>query len=253
MFVPAGMPNHPSRNLVSIDYITIHETGNTNRGADAAAHARLQHRGGGGRQASWHYTVDDKEIWQSFHDHQMCWHTGTRQGNEHSIGIEICVNIAEKFLEACDNAAWLASHLMSLHGLSADQLVQHHFWSGKNCPSTIRKGTSGINWQIFTDKVNRRGYPANWAEWPGLPDYLRYSPSQGERTSHSVVSALVEAGVSFNIAHWENVFAGRTAASKDWYKILCSRAIESQWERLLQEPDTLADILAVIINKNPQA
>ena len=37
-------------------YITIHQTGNTSKGADAGAHARLQ-ANGNSRQASWHYTV----------------------------------------------------------------------------------------------------------------------------------------------------------------------------------------------------
>ena len=38
--------------------ITIHETANTNNGADAEAHADLQSNGNS-RDASWHYSVDD--------------------------------------------------------------------------------------------------------------------------------------------------------------------------------------------------
>ena len=37
-------------------YITIHETANTSKGANAETHGRLQ-ANGNSRQASWHYTV----------------------------------------------------------------------------------------------------------------------------------------------------------------------------------------------------
>lgn len=37
-------------------YITVHQTGNTSKGANAQAHAKLQ-ANGNSRSASWHYTV----------------------------------------------------------------------------------------------------------------------------------------------------------------------------------------------------
>jgi N-acetylmuramoyl-L-alanine amidase len=58
-------------------YITIHETDNTSAGADAEAHAKLQ-ASGNSRTASWHYTVDDKEIWQSVPDDEVAWHAGKK-------------------------------------------------------------------------------------------------------------------------------------------------------------------------------
>lgn len=58
-------------------WITIHETDNTSKGADAEAHARLQ-ASGNSRTASWHYTVDDHEIWQSIPDNEVAWHAGKR-------------------------------------------------------------------------------------------------------------------------------------------------------------------------------
>jgi N-acetylmuramoyl-L-alanine amidase len=144
-----GLANHPSRDMPAITHITIHETGNFNPRATANAHARLQQRGNDGRQASWHYTVDRDEIWQSFRDEQICWHTGTRRGNECSIGIEICVNDKKGYLAACERAASLASLLLARHGLAKAQLVQHHCWSGKNCPQMLRGGLWGLSWEGF--------------------------------------------------------------------------------------------------------
>ncbi|MCH5586188.1 N-acetylmuramoyl-L-alanine amidase [Shimazuella sp. AN120528] len=63
-----GIPMDPK-------WITIHETDNTDKGADADAHARLQVLGNN-RTASWHYTVDDHEIWQSIPDNEVAWHAG---------------------------------------------------------------------------------------------------------------------------------------------------------------------------------
>lgn len=54
-------------------FITIHETANTARGANAQAHANLQSNGFG---STWHYTVDDKEAIQSFPHSVRCWHAG---------------------------------------------------------------------------------------------------------------------------------------------------------------------------------
>src|SRR5690606_40500574 len=70
-------------------FITIHETANTNKGANAQAHANLQSRKNP-REASWHYQVDDKEIIQSFPDDVMCWsrseeHTSELQSRENLV------------------------------------------------------------------------------------------------------------------------------------------------------------------------
>src|SRR5690625_3289022 len=72
---------------------TVHQTAKTSRGAHAQAHANIQSRLNP-RQASWHYSVDDKEIIQSYEDSAQCWHAGDGRGpgNLHSVSIEICIN-----------------------------------------------------------------------------------------------------------------------------------------------------------------
>src|SRR5699024_5483835 len=109
-------------------YITIHETDNTNKGANADAHARLQ-ANGNSRQASWHYQVDDKEVVQSFSDDKQCWHTGNKKGNQNSIGVEICVNNDGDFNKAIQNAVELTKYLMEQHDIPVKNVVQHNYWS----------------------------------------------------------------------------------------------------------------------------
>lgn len=131
-------------------FITVHETGNANPGADAAAHGRLQARGNS-RNASWHYTVDDKQVVQSFPDDVRCWHAGDGRGhgNLSSIAIEICVNRDGDYAKAVANAAELVRTLMARHGIPLANVVQHNRWSGKNCPQNLRSGAKGITWAQF--------------------------------------------------------------------------------------------------------
>lgn len=129
-----------------INYITIHETDNPNRGASAQAHANLQSNGNS-RQASWHYQVDEKHVIQSFPDAAICWHSG--RGNVQSIGIEICVNSDGNYQKAVGNAVALVRLLMARYNLNTSRVVQHNFWTGKNCPRNLRSGAKGINWTQF--------------------------------------------------------------------------------------------------------
>lgn len=131
-------------------YITIHETDNPKAGADAEAHAKLQFRGNP-RQASWHYSVDDKEIWRSIPDDEPAWHGGDGgdgTGNRFSIGIEICVNADGNFQKAQSNAKELVRYLMQKWDIPLDRVVPHQHWSGKNCPRNILS-----NWKAWVQSI----------------------------------------------------------------------------------------------------
>src|SRR5690554_3411342 len=146
-------------------YIVIHETANTRKGANANAHARLQ-ASGNSRAASWHYTVDDKEIVQSFDDNKQCWHAGNRYYNENSIGIEICVNEDGDFKKAVDNAIKLTKHLMDKYNISANNVIQHNTASGKDCPRYLRAGNKGITWNEFKEKLTDKKQPVSTQNKP---------------------------------------------------------------------------------------
>src|SRR5690606_20332928 len=111
-------------------YIVIHETDNAKKGANANAHGLLQARGNS-RKASWHYTVDDKEIVQSFSDNVQCWHAGNEYYNKNSIGIEVCVNSDGDFKKAVENAVKLTKHLMNNNNTIAIKVIQNNTESGK--------------------------------------------------------------------------------------------------------------------------
>lgn len=137
------------------EYLTIHQTGNTNPGADAKMHNRYVHNNA--PNPSWHFTVDDKVIYQHLPLTENGWHAGdgtNGPGNRKSIAIEICVNRDGNLAKAEANAAWLAAKLIkevnTLKPFPAC-MKQHYDWSGKNCPAQIRGRKNG--WQDFLAAV----------------------------------------------------------------------------------------------------
>ena len=127
-------------------YITIHETANTGVGADADAHANFINNGA---METWHYTVDSEKAVCHYYHTTSCWHTGTYKGNTQSIGIEMCVNSDGDYLKTLHNTIELVQKIMKEENIGADHVVQHHYWSGKHCPTLLREGNSGMNWQQF--------------------------------------------------------------------------------------------------------
>ncbi|MEY9980061.1 N-acetylmuramoyl-L-alanine amidase [Lysinibacillus sp. RC79] len=131
-------------------YIVIHETDNLKTGADADAHARLQYSGNS-RAASWNWQVDDKEAVQSFGHMWACWAAGSDKGNKEGIQVEICVNSDGNYLKAVQNAAELVAKIMKDENIPIERVVQHNYFSGKNCPSKMRAGK--VSWSQFITMV----------------------------------------------------------------------------------------------------
>lgn len=153
-FIPAGRHNRPGRKMDKPMYITIHDTGNKNAGADALAHAKyLKGDAAASRPASWHFTVDEKNIVQHLPLNEIAWHAGDGNGpgNTQSIGIEICEHSDGDRAKAESKAAALVAGLLKTYKLPIESVVQHNKWSGKNCPQTIRSRPGG--WEDFLQKV----------------------------------------------------------------------------------------------------
>ncbi|PGZ57831.1 N-acetylmuramoyl-L-alanine amidase [Bacillus cereus] len=154
--VPKGNSNIRPGYYMKPTSITIHETDNPSVGAGARNHAQYLYNqavGATDRRASWHYTVDDKEIYQHLPINENGWHAGDGNGagNRQSIAIEIAVNKDGDYDKAVENAQKLVSHLMKQTGISSGNIVKHQKWSGKNCPSImISRGA----WGSFVEGVN---------------------------------------------------------------------------------------------------
>ncbi|AID45417.1 N-acetylmuramoyl-L-alanine amidase [Candidatus Arthromitus sp. SFB-mouse-NL] len=140
--------NFSSRKGEKIKYITVHDTGNPDRGADAEAHFKLHDRAD--RGASAHYFVDDKQILRIIRDDDKSWHCGDGKGkygitNENSIGIEMCINSDGDFNKTYQNTLDLVKYLMNKYNISIDKVVRHYDASRKSCPDTWKQD----NWEMW--------------------------------------------------------------------------------------------------------
>ncbi|WP_099157259.1 peptidoglycan recognition protein family protein [Virgibacillus ndiopensis] len=150
-FIPESQIRQRPGFYMNPQFITIHNTANDSKGADAEMHSRYLLNGASGRYTSWHFTVDDEVIYQHLPIDEAGWHAGDGEngpGNRKSIGIEICENANGDFQKAVANAQWLVRKLMKEHSICIDNVVPHKHWSGKNCPHLL------LNvWSTFIDGI----------------------------------------------------------------------------------------------------
>ena len=207
-FIPVGRKNRPMRKN-GLNYITIHNTGNSNRGAGAKAHANyVKSDTAANLPVSWHYTVDDKEIYQHLPDNETAYHAGdgNGKGNTQSIGIEICENSDCDLFVATDNAAWLAAQLCDLHNIPTENIAQHYDWSRKDCPHQMRRNKP-YSWKTFIEKIKSK-----LQKYKGTPEEI------------TVDNAIV-AGLVTDREHWLGVLNGTITAKPEYIKILIDRAV----------------------------
>jgi N-acetylmuramoyl-L-alanine amidase len=137
--------------------ITMHETANTNPGANAEMHRRFVANGGGPENVSFHYVVDDKEAIHLLPNDEEGHHAGDGLGpgscGSTTLGIELCVNSDGDWARTRANGAELVALLLTKHGLTAATVRQHFDCSGKNCPTKMR-ANNNAQWSGFMAGVN---------------------------------------------------------------------------------------------------
>ena len=91
-----------------------------------------------------------------------------RGGNNNSIGIESCITENTDIYYTWQKTAKLVAYLLDNNNLTLDDVKQHHYFSGKNCPQTIRM--NGF-WDHFMELVafelqmrefNKEGYKVSF-------------------------------------------------------------------------------------------
>ncbi|AKD29030.1 prophage LambdaBa01, N-acetylmuramoyl-L-alanine amidase, family 2 [Bacillus velezensis NJN-6] len=183
-FIPVGHNNRPGYAMTPA-YITVHNTANTARGANAAMHARYEKNPE--TPTSWHFTVDEKEIYQHLPLNENGWHAGdgnSGTGNRKSIGIEICENSDGDFEKAVANAQWLIKKLMKEQGISLANVVPHQHWSGKYCPRKLLD-----RWDSF--KAGISGAPSSPAKTETKTSGSTYTVKKGDTLSEIAVKTGV--------------------------------------------------------------
>ena len=155
-YLPEGIEGRPGIQR-QVKWVVIHETGNPAAGSNAAAHNTYIHKKAQTDSLSWHYTVDESEIYHHLPDNEVAWHAGDKLtkngGNLNGIGIEICINEDGNYDQAVDNAAKLTAYLLHYYKLGTDHIKQHGDFISKNCPEIMRNAGA---FPAFVQKV--QGY-----------------------------------------------------------------------------------------------
>lgn len=146
--IPAGSSNRPSSlpggQKIQPTHITIHNTANAAKGADALMHAKyVKGPDARARKVSWHFTVDDKRCVKHLPTNEKGWHAGV--GNSRSIGIEVCENKGIDEEAAVERASLLTAVLMLALNIPPERIVSHQDWTGKDCPHIILRRTGGFD------------------------------------------------------------------------------------------------------------
>ncbi len=152
-----GMTDHPvgitQYNPYNVYWVVVHDTANTNPGSGALAHANyLYSNAMAGNQlfVSWHFTIDDKELYQHLPEIERGYHAGDGSvlpgqsttylggGNRNGIGIETGVNQDADVYRTWQRTAKFGTDLLIKYNLPLTHMRYHVDFSGKNCPQTMR-------------------------------------------------------------------------------------------------------------------
>ena len=136
--------------------ITIHQTGNIDAPAKNNHNYMKNCNKSGERIASWHVTVGYDYIIQAQSFNYKTYHAGCTNGNNGSIGIEICMySDANKQKQAYLNAIELVKILLKYYGWGIDKVKRHYDWTKKNCPAWLISGKYGYTWDWFKQQVQQ--------------------------------------------------------------------------------------------------
>ncbi len=147
-----------------IEFLVIHYTANNGD----LAKGNCNYFKSPNRNASAHYFVDEKEIWQSVEDNDTAWHCGTSGKyyhsecrNDNAIGIELCSEKDSKGNyyfnnETINNTIELTKMLMKKYNIPTTNILRHYDITRKICPAPFVNNIT--NWQNFKNKLEEEKY-----------------------------------------------------------------------------------------------
>lgn len=218
--LPAGkvIPN----TKITPTSITIHQTGNVGAPAKNNHNYMKNCNKSGDRIASWHFTVDDKEIYQAQSCNYKTFHAGNATGNSSSIGIEICMfDDKERQKKAYDNAIELVKILLSYYGWTIDKVKRHYDWTKKHCPAWLIDNKFGYNWNWFKTSITSNK-PASSVTTPNDAFVVKVTVDslnvrKGPGTSYAVVTSIKK-GEAYTIVETNGSW-GKLKSGIGWINI----------------------------------
>jgi N-acetylmuramoyl-L-alanine amidase CwlA len=198
--------------LMVTNFITIHNTGNIGAPAKNNHNYMKNCNKNGQRIASWHFTVDDKEIYQAAPANMRCYHAGTSRGNNTSIGIEICMfNDKERQRKCYENAIALIKILLDYYGWDKSKVIRHYDHTKKLCPAWLIEGKWGYTWSWFKNQLDISNKAESAPIFDSFLVKVIYDGKEGlnirqEPNTSSKIMGQVYKGQIFTIVETKNGF-----------------------------------------------
>lgn len=138
------------------EFIVIHNTAN-DASADNEVKYMHKSKAQGGKQVSYHYAVDDKEVVQALEENVNGWHAGDGskgKGNRKGIAIEICYSKSggDRFAKAEENTVELIVDILNRYNWEIDKVKKHQDFMNKYCPHR----TLDLGWDRFINMVREK-------------------------------------------------------------------------------------------------
>jgi N-acetylmuramoyl-L-alanine amidase len=214
-----SMTEHPEGitqyNPYNVYWVVVHDTANTNPGAGALSHANYLYSNamaGTVLNVSWHFTIDDKDLYQHLPETERGYHAGDGStlpgtstlyaggGNRNGIGIETGVNQDADVYRTWQRTAKFGTDLIIKYNLPLTHMRYHVDFSGKNCPQTMRN--AGLvplfeEMKMYEYKVNKNFPEAEITFVSDNPEYVDHTgrvikmPDRAMTVSYTV-SVMIE-------------------------------------------------------------
>ncbi|MBU5676766.1 N-acetylmuramoyl-L-alanine amidase [Alkaliphilus sp. MSJ-5] len=147
---------------LKLETITIHNTGNPT--STARNERGWLSNPYNTSSTSFHIAIDDKEVVECIPLDEVAYHSGNKQGNLTSIGVEICESGNQE--KVWDNAIKLIANLLFNRGWGVDRITTHQRWNGKNCPRLILP-----RWNEFINDIEKELWKLNSIREQGLSEW----------------------------------------------------------------------------------
>lgn len=144
--IPFSDDRRPNKKM-NPSSITVHSTGNPK--STAKNERGWLTNPDNNRAASWHYVVDENDIIEAIPPNEVSYHSGTTQGNNTSISIEMCESGNRDLV--LKRTKELVLHLMDKHNIR--KVVRHYDWSKKNCPRILNNDRKWTDWFSFLSDI----------------------------------------------------------------------------------------------------
>jgi len=237
--IPYGLPNRSGEKQIP-EYIVIHEVslglGESPENYNMDHYARkIEQDGLNGSTIGYHILVGDKKVYQFLLETEATHHTGTKEGNHNSIGVERIICAGTNHEQALFNQAKVIATLMIKWNIPLNKVVTHKGMQQMYKPSSINYELSIKN---FNEINNLDVTSSDYIEEYNIIDELyskileTNSPKLQEKNIANQLNILENKDYLLNIKNITNTF-DELSKERKIYELFQIVELETKLKKIL--------------------